>query len=99
MIFEKKNLILTRKCLANGLIDAVLFSLPISVSKFLAFFSSFDKMSWIVFLQAMNLVSGNLTHNVRVLYTHPKTTLISYNAPSAFDFDGSIISSLGTSYF
>ena len=56
-------------------------------------------MSWIVFVQAMNLVSCNLTHNVHVLYTHPKTTLISSNAPSDFYFYGSIISSLGIGSF
>ena len=53
----------------------------------------------IVFVQAMNLGLGKLTQNVCVFYTHSKTTLIIYNAPSAFVFDGSIISSLGTSYF
>ena len=47
----------------------------------------------------MNLGLGKLTQNVCVFYTHSKTTLIIYNAPSAFVFDGSIISSLGTSYF
>ena len=57
----------------------------------MAFVSSFDKMSWIVFVQAMNLGSGNLTQNVHVMYTHPKTNLISYNAPSAFSFDGFIV--------
>ena len=56
-------------------------------------------MSWIVFFQAMNLGSGKLMHNIRVLYTHPKTNLISFNDTSAFDFDGSIISSLGTGSF
>ena len=88
-----------RHCLSNGIIDAVWFSLPISVSKFLAFGLSFYKISWIVFIQAMNMVSGNLTHNVCVLYIHPKTTLISSNSPPAFAFDGLIISSLGTSFF
>ena len=47
----------------------------------------------------MNLGLGKLTHNVRVLYTHIKTTLISSNAPLDFAFDGSIIPYLGTSYF
>ena len=56
-------------------------------------------MSWIVFVQAMNLGSDKITHNMRVLYTHPKTTLISSNAPSDFDFYGSIISSLGIGSF
>ena len=46
----------------------------------------------------MNLDSVNLNHSVRVLYTHLKTTFISSNALSYFDFDGSIISSLGTGY-
>ena len=36
---------------------------------------------------------------MHVLYTHPKTTLISSNAPSTFDFDGLIILSLGTGSF
>ena len=98
-IFRWKNLILARKCLANGIIDAVWFSLPISVSKLLAFVLSFDKMSWIVFVQDMDLGSGKLTHNACVLYKHPKATLISYNVPLAFDFDGLIISSLGTGSF
>ena len=65
----------------------------------LGFFSSFDKMSWIVFFQAINLVLVNPARNIHVLYTHPKTTLISSNDPSDFDFDGSIISSLATGYF
>ena len=47
----------------------------------------------------MDLGSGNLTHNARVLYTYPKTTLISYYAPSDFTFYGSIISSLVTGSF
>ena len=56
-------------------------------------------ISWVVFVQAMNLGSGKLAHNVHVVYTHPKTTLISYNAPSFFSFDGLIISSMGAGYF
>ena len=98
-IFEWKNLIITMKCISNGIIDAVWYCLPISVSKFLAFVLSFDMMFLIVFVQAMNLGSSKLTHNVSVLYTHPKTTLISYNAPSDFSFDVSIILSLDGGYF
>ena len=56
-------------------------------------------MSWILFFQAMNLGLGKLTHNVRVLYNHPKTTLISSNSPSDFDSDGLVISFLGTDSF
>ena len=56
-------------------------------------------MSWIVFVQDINLGSSKLTHNVRVLYTNTNMTLISSNAPSVFAFDVSIISSLGTGYF
>ena len=63
------------------------------------FVLSFDNISWIVFFQAMNLGSVKLTHNVRVLYTYPKTTLISSNAPSEFAFYGSVISSLSTGSF
>ena len=47
----------------------------------------------------MNLGLGKLTHNVRVLYNHPKTTLVSSNDPSDFSFDGLIILSLGTGFF
>ena len=64
------------------------FSLPISVSKFLAFFLSFDNISWIVFVQDVNLGSGKINQNACVLYNHPNTTLISSNAPSDFAFDG-----------
>ena len=67
----------------------MLFSLPISVSRFLAFVSPFGKMSWIVFVRAMNLRSGKLMQIFRLLYTYPKTTA----------FNGSIILSLGTGYF
>ena len=88
-----------RKCLDNGITDSVWFSLPISVPKFLDFVSSFDKMFWIFFVQAMNLGLGKLTQNVRVLYTHPNLTFISSNAPRDFAFDGWIILSLGTGYF
>ena len=56
-------------------------------------------MPWIVFVQTMNLGLGNITQNLRVLYTHPKTTLISSNYPLDFAFDWSIILSLGTSSF
>ena len=76
----------------------MLFSLPISFIKILAFVSSFDQMPCIVFVQDMNLGSGNLMHNVCVVYTHPKIIFISSNAPPGCDFGGSIISSLGTSY-
>ena len=62
-------------------------------------FLYFDNISWIVFVQSMNLGSGKLTHNMCLFYTHPKTTLISSSAPSTFDSDGLIITSLGTSYF
>ena len=90
-IFKLKYLILASKCLSNRKVEAMGFILPISVSKFLDFVLSFDKMPWIVFVEDMNLGSGKLTHNVSVLYTHPKTTLISSNDPPAFDFDVSII--------
>ena len=95
-IFEWENMIIARKCLSNGIIDAVWFSLPISVSKFMALVSSFDNISWIVFVQDMKLGSGKLTHNVCVLYNHPKRTFISSNASSDFAFDDLIIFSLGT---
>ena len=98
-IIKWKYLILAKKCLSDGIIEAVWFSLSISVSKFLDFVLSFYKMSWIVFFQAMNLGSVKLTHNVHVLYTHPKAALVSYNAPSEFSFDELIILSLGTSSF
>ena len=99
LVFEWKKPILVRKCIANGIIDAVWFSLPISVSIFLAIVFSFDKMYRTVIVQDMNLGSGKLTHNVSGLYTYHRTTLISSNAPSDFPFDGSIILSLGTNYF
>ena len=92
-------MILARKYLANGMIDIFLFSLHISVYKFLAFVLSFDRIPWIVFVQAMILGSGELAQNVPVLYTHTKTTLISSSAPLAFAFDGSIILSLVTGSF
>ena len=56
-------------------------------------------MSWVVFVQAMNLGLGNLTQNVHVLYNHPKTILVYSNKPSALDFSDSIISSLGIGSF
>ena len=52
-----------------------------SFFKFLDLVSSFDMMYWIVFVQAMNLGLVILTHDMHVLYTHPKTTLNSSNAP------------------
>ena len=58
---------------------------------------SLDQISWIVFVQDTVLGSSKLKHNVCVLYTHLKTILVSFNAPSAFTFDGSIIFSLGIS--
>ena len=86
-IFDWKNLILARKCLANRIINAVWFSLPISVSSFLDFVSSFDK-DVLYFFQATDLGSCKFKQNVSVLYTHPKTTLIFSNEPSSFYFDG-----------
>ena len=98
-IFDWKYLIIARKCIAYGIIESMWFSLPVSVSKLLAFLLSFDMISWIVFFQAINMGSSNLTHNVRVFYTHPKTTLIYFNAPSDFAFNLSILLSLGASSF
>ena len=92
-------MILARKYIANGIINAVWISFPISVSKLLVFVSYFDKMSWVVFVYSRKLVLGKLTHNVCVLYTHPMITLISSNASSDFVFYYLIISSLGTGYF
>ena len=74
-IFDWNNQILSRKFLANGIINDVLFRLTISVTNFLDFVLSFDNMSWIVFVHDMNLGLGKLTHNVHVFYTHPKTNL------------------------
>ena len=47
----------------------------------------------------MNLGLVKLTHNVGVLYTYPKTNLISSSVPSDFYFDVLIVSYLSTSYF
>ena len=38
-------------------------------------------MSWIDFVQAMNLGFDRLMHNVRVLYTHPKKTFFKVHFP------------------
>ena len=67
-IFKLKYLILASKCLSNRKVEAMGFILHISVSKFLDFVLSFDKISWIVFFRAMNLGSGNITHNVCVVF-------------------------------
>ena len=82
-----------RQCLANGIIDAVGFSLFSSVTKFLDFFLSFDKMSRIFIVQAMMLSLGKLTQNMRVFYTHTKKTLIYSN--SGWDIPNGDISKFG----